>query len=160
MDNSSKPTSSNNIGCISVIALVVISIAAYLGSEHGSYRANEYTGRMANERREKRDAVEDERQKKESEKLRKLIETKLVGETGDRWKKYDKCINLGAIRAGFKQSSVPELNAINTALGKQNSDGREFVVPQLVPSWLEFCLTGAFKAPPPVRPQSPTENSQ
>jgi len=115
---------------------------------------------MAIERREKKEAAEDSRQKKESEKLRRLIETKLDGETGDRWKKYDKCINLGAVRAGLKQSSVPELNAINTAIGKQNSDSREFVVPHLVPSWLEFCLTGNFKAPPQLRDQSPTENSQ
>ena len=160
MNDPSKPTSSNNIGCISAVAIVAITIAAYLGSEHGSYRANEYAARMANERREKREAVEDARQKKESEKLRRLIETKLTGESADRWKKYDKCINLGAVRAGLTQSSVPELNAINSALGKQNSDGREFIVPQLVPGWLEFCLTGSFKAPPPAKDQSPTENSQ
>ena len=107
MNDPSKPTSSNNIGCISAVAIVAITIAAYLGSEHGSYRANEYAARMANERREKREAVEDARQKKESEKLRRLIETKLTGESADHWKKYDKCINLGAVRAGLTQSSVP-----------------------------------------------------
>jgi hypothetical protein len=160
MNNPSKPASSNHIGCISVVAIVAITIAAYLGSEHGSYRANEYAARVANERREKREAVEKIRQNTESENLRKIIETKLTGETGERWKKYDKCISLGAVRAGLTTSSAPKLNAITSALGEQNSDGREFIVPQLVPSWLEFCLTGSFKAPPPAKDQSPTDNSQ
>lgn len=72
-----------------LFSIITISIAAYLGSERGSYNANYYWVKLAFERKEKREAALEARQRAEATQLRQIIEKGLSGDAKYRWKRYN-----------------------------------------------------------------------
>ena len=106
-----------------VISVVVISAFAYLGAQRGSYQANYYWARIAEERKVKKEAELEQREKKEAAELRSMIAKGLDRESQERWDKYDQCLKLGSIKAGQPGSS-------------------EIVLSAFLPTWMQYCLTG------------------
>lgn len=106
-----------------VVSVLVISVFAYLGAQRGSYQANYYWSKLAEERNAKKDAELEQRQRHEVDELRSMIAKGLDRESKERWDKYDQCLALGAVKAGQPGSS-------------------ELVLSTFMPTWMQYCLTG------------------
>lgn len=106
-----------------VISVIAISAFAYLGAQRGSYQANYYWARIAEERKAKKEAELELIGKKKAAELRSMITKGLDRESQERWDKYDQCLKLGAIKAGQPGSS-------------------ELVLSTFIPTWMQYCLTG------------------
>lgn len=107
-----------------LISVFIISAFAYWGAQRGSYQANYYWAKKAEERRERKDAELEKRQEKEAAQLRSTIAKGLGGESKERWDKYDLCLRLGAVKAG-------------------QPDASELVLNVSMPTWMQYCLTGS-----------------
>ncbi len=107
-----------------VISVIIISAFAYFGAQQGSYQANYYWARIAEERKARKDSELEQRNKKEAAELRSMIAKGLDRESRERWDKYDKCLKLGAVKAGQPPGSM------------------EPIVSTFIPNWMQYCLTG------------------
>ena len=107
-----------------LISILIIAAFAYWGAQHGSYQANYYWAKRAEERKEKDDAELQKRQEKEAAQLRSTIANGLDRESKERWDKYDLCLRLGGVKAG--QPNAGEL-VLNVSM----------------PTWMAYCLTGS-----------------
>lgn len=125
-------------GCLWTVALAGLVITVFLGVHTGVYRAELEKGRQERMRRDSNDAQENAIHRAEFKKAMKEIESMLNGDLRQRWTQYDLCIKLGSARV---HSSMKTLSG---------PDHSELVVPQVIPEWLGYCLTGKFT------PRNPT----
>ena len=72
-----------------VISIIIISAFAYFGAQRGSYQANYYWARIAEEKKARKDAELEQRNKKEAAELRSMIAKGLDAESRERWDKYE-----------------------------------------------------------------------
>ena len=123
-----------------LLSLLAICAVAYFGAERGSYQANYYWAKVADERKAKKDAETEKRQFREATELRALITKGLNKESKERWDKYDQCIRLGAVKAG-------------------QPGGSELGFSVFIPSWMQYCLTGTVGSPNNNIDQAPQPQS-
>lgn len=111
---------------------MAVVVAVFAGVQTGVYRAKVESDRQERIRRDRSDAQENAIHREETRKAIKEIETMLDGDLKRRWTQYDLCIKLGSARVH---------SAMRTLSGPDTSD---LLVPQVIPEWLGYCLTGKF----------------
>ena len=119
-------------GCLWTVALAGLVFTVFLGVHTGVYRAELEKGRQERIRRDNNDAQENAIHRAEFKKAMKEIESMLNGDLKQRWTQYDLCIKLGSARVH---------SSMKTLSGRDHSD---LIVPQVIPEWLGYCLTGKF----------------
>ncbi len=117
-------------------------LACYVGVQSGVYRAELEKDRLERIRRDSSEAQANAIRQAETKKALKEIESLLNGELKQRWTQYDLCIKLGSARVN---------SAMKVFNGPEES---ELIVPQVIPEWLAYCLTGKFTP----RTSKPKEN--
>ncbi len=125
-------------GCLWVVAISGLVIAVFFGVQTGVYRANLEKARLERIRSDKNEAQENATRRAETKKALNEIESMLNGDLKQRWSQYDLCIKLGSARVH---------STMKTLVGRDRS---ELIVPQVIPEWLGYCLTGKFT------PRNPT----
>jgi uncharacterized protein HemX len=119
-------------GCLWTVAVAGLVITVFSGVQTGVYRAGLEKARLERIRSDKNEAQENATRRAETKKALNEIQSMINGDLKKRWSQYDLCIKLGSAQVN---------SAMKTLIGPDHSD---LIVPQVIPEWLGYCLTGKF----------------